>query len=323
MSNGPVLVDTNEPGGATDVLADVLDAARFSSVLYRRLELGAPWGLRVPRLDHVNFYVVARGGGWLEAEGAAPVALSAGDAALLPHGGAHVLRDAPGTRPRDLFDEANQRAPSDTGPWRLGGAGPTSSIVAGCFELASGSGNIFFESLPPILHLQAGDAHGAPTLAATVQLILAESQAPGPASAVVLRRLADVLLVQALRSQAQRGDCGQRGVRGLADPTIGRSLGLMHGRLSEPWTVESLASAVGMSRSAYAARFSDLVGEPPLQYLARWRMTRAAALLRDREQTPTTVASLVGYQSAPAFNKAFKRWQGVGPGAFRRNARAA
>lgn len=304
-----------------DVLTDVLDTARFSSVLYRRLELRAPWGLRVPKLGHVNFYVVSRGGGWLEVEGAAPLALSAGDAALLPHGAAHVLRDAPGTRPRDLFDESN-RAP-EAEPWQIGGKGPSCSIVAGCFELADRAGNVFFESLPSVLHLAAGDAQSPPSLAATVQLILAESQTSGPGSAVVLRRLADVLFVQALRTLAARGDCGRPGLRALADPSIGQSLRLMHGRLAEPWTVESLAAAVGMSRSAFAAHFTQMVGEPPLQYLARWRMTRAALLLRERDQTPASVAGLVGYQSGPAFNKAFKRWQGLGPGAYRRSARAA
>jgi AraC-like DNA-binding protein len=307
---------------SADVLADVLDAARFSSVIYRRLELGAPWGLRIPARGHVSFYVVSRGGGWLEVAGAAPIALSAGDAALLPHGSAHVLRDAPGTKTRAALDTDRREASGDGGPWKIGGAGPSTSMVAGCFELASGARNVFFDSLPAVLHLPASDAGAAPWLSATVQLIVAESHAPGPASGVVLRRLADVLFVQALRALAKRDDCGRQGLRALTDPAIGQSLRLMHARAAEPWTVQTLAAAVGLSRSGFAARFTGLVGEPPLQYLARWRMTQAATLLLEREQTPGTVAPLVGYRSGPAFNKAFKRWQGSAPGAFRRAARA-
>jgi AraC-like DNA-binding protein len=133
-------------------------------------------------------------------------------------------------------------------------------------------------------------------------------------------RLADVLLVQALRSLVNRGDCRTRGVRAFADPAIGKALGLMHARLAEAWTVETLAAAVGQSRSAFAARFTELVGEPPLQYLARWRMTKAGQLLRESAESLAQIAARVGYQSGPAFHRAFKRWQGVGPGAYRRGS---
>ncbi|HZI07205.1 MAG TPA: AraC family transcriptional regulator, partial [Archangium sp.] len=151
-----------------------------------------------------------------------------------------------------------------------------------------------------------------------VQLMTAESASPGPGSAIVLGRLADVLLVHALRTRVTTTGPEGAGLRALADPQIGAALGLMHGRLAEPWTVESLAAAVGQSRSGFAARFHALVGEPPLQYLAGWRMTKAAQWLRETDDSLPEIAERVGYVSAVAFSKAFKRWHGLGPGAYRR-----
>ena len=152
-------------------------------------------------------------------------------------------------------------------------------------------------------------------------LILSESASPGAGSSIVLARLADLLFVHALRlwiSTAGQSACG---LRAVADPAIGAALRLMHARPAEAWTVEQLASAVAMSRSAFAARFTELVGEPPLQYLARWRMTIAAQRLRDDNAGIADVAEAVGYANPVAFSKAFARLQGVGPGAFRRAQR--
>ncbi len=138
-----------------------------------------------------------------------------------------------------------------------------------------------------------------------------------------MSRLADILLVQAIRAYIARTDCKEHGLRALADPYIGKALGLIHEQPAEPWTVEGLAAAVAMSRSGFAARFTALVGEPPLEYLARWRMTKAAQFLRESNLSMIEVAGHVGYQSEASFNRAFKRWEGVAPGAYRRHRRAS
>ncbi|HKH90179.1 MAG TPA: AraC family transcriptional regulator, partial [Gemmatimonadaceae bacterium] len=161
----------------------------------------------------------------------------------------------------------------------------------------------------------------SPQLAAAVQLILAESVAPGPGSSLVSARLAEILLVHALRAQAATKEEHASGLCALADPMIGASLRLMHAQPAEQWTVERLAREVGMSRSAFAARFTQLVGEAPLQYLTRWRMTQAAEMLREREDSVPAIAERVGYGNATAFTKAFSRIEGVGPGAYRRRWR--
>ena len=135
---------------------------------------------------------------------------------------------------------------------------------------------------------------------------------------MVVSRLVDVLFVQALRTFIMNGSCKESGLRALGDPRIGKALQLVHERPAEPWTVEGLARAIGLSRSAFAARFSELVGEPPLEYVSRWRMTKAAELLRESDLSVLEVAERAGYGSEAAFGRAFKRHEGTAPARYRR-----
>ncbi|MFZ5477328.1 MAG: AraC family transcriptional regulator [Myxococcota bacterium] len=301
-----------------DVLADVLDTMRVSSLLYRRLELGAPWGLRVPVIDLANFYVVARGSAILEIDGEAPVSLSAGDLVMFSRGVSHVLRDGPRSDVVPLDEGACWPNGSSSG--RFGGAGPVTVLAGGCFVF-DGHGSTLLDRLSPIIILQAHDPAAGPTLAATVQLFLAESAAPRPGTELVMSRLADVLLVQVLRANAARSSCPEEGLRGLADPHVGRALALIHARPGEGWTVDRLSAAVGMSRSGFAARFTSLVGASPLEYVTRWRMRKAARLLEDTDLGLKEIGARLGYSSIPAFSKAFKREEGATPFQHRAVAR--
>jgi len=313
-----------------DVVGEILDAAHLATAVFGRLELGAPYQLRIPARAYLSFYVVARGGGWIETARPAGVEsehgeprlhpLSAGDAILLPHGTAHTLKDAERAMARgDDLDYLACRRPWFGESARFGGDGPVTTLVTGHFTSSgSASRNPLLGTLPLVIHLPADAIAASPQLSGVVPLILSESARPGPGANVVLARLADLLLIHALRywiAAAGTDDCG---LHAVADPTIGAALRLIHARAAEPWTVESLASAVAMSRSAFAARFAKLVGEPPLQYLTRWRMTTAARLLGSGAMSIPAVAEQVGYSSPIAFPKAFTRFTGVGPGAYRR-----
>ncbi|HEY4241285.1 MAG TPA: AraC family transcriptional regulator [Kofleriaceae bacterium] len=324
-----------------DVLADVLGAALVRNVIYRRIEASAPWGLALPKRTDAIFYIVARGGFVLELErqrsgtpgprsvaegrrGGAiekPKELSAGDVVLLPHGTAHTIRDSKTSPVDNICTGQCSRAANLTR--RIGGDGARSSIVCGFFERGPGRTPALLEELPRTIIVDATESQQHPAIAATVQLIIAESAAPGPASVLVLQRLADVLLVQTLRALTSREPCKYKGLPALSDPPISDALQLLHQAVWRPWTVELLAKRVGLSRSAFAARFHELVGEPPLQYLARWRMSRAAELLRTTDDGVAAIAARVGYESLPSFTKAFKRWQGASPAAFRITSRAA
>ena len=311
-----------------DVMGEILEAVHLRTAIFGKLDLGAPWRLRLPEREYLSFYVVARGSAWLDlrgvrsrsAHGLKEIPLSTGDAVILPNGSPHELRDVDRSDgPAQSFDyDACPRQPH---AGRLGGEGPVTSIIIGHFTLGSAPRNALLASLPEAIHLPAGAVSASPQLAGLVPLILSESASPGAGNSIVLARLADLLFVHALRlwiSTAGQSACG---LRAVADPAIGAALRLMHARPAEPWTVARLASSVAMSRSAFAARFSELVGEPPLQYLARWRMTIAAQRLREDDAVIADVAEAVGYANPVAFSKAFARIQGVGPGTFRREER--
>lgn len=321
VANRLVTLELEDPRG--DVLADVLGVALLRNVLYKRLEARAPWGIRVGLRERAVFYLIARGSGRLEVDGEPPLELSVGEAAFIPHGTRHVLRDAPTTTPIEAHDGRRCLEP---GPRTFGGSGAPTSIITGFFDLGGGKPPSLLADLPAVVSLRPTDPTTTPWVAATLQLVVAEAANPGPASALVLQRLSDVLFVQALRSLATQGSapgqrCRHRGLAALADEPLRSALSLMHQSPAAPWTVASLAAKVGLSRSAFAARFSEVVGEPPLEYLARWRMTRAAELLRDTDEALDVIAERVGYDSVPSFSRAFVRHRGARPGAYRRAAR--
>ena len=303
----------------TDILGDLLSSLRLTTIVYGRLELGAPWGLSFPSLpDSASLIVIARGSAQLEVERSErPIVVSAGDVALLPNGDAHVLRDGKGS-PLHVLSAGQCQRTTATNPIRLGGQGARTTLVAGAFRYGSGRKIPLFEALPSVIHISASDARVSPWLSSTVQLLIAESAARSAGGTVVGSRLVDVLFVQALRTFIMSGNCKDCGLRALGDPHIGKALQLVHERPAEPWTVEGLARAVGMSRSAFAARFTELVGEPPLEHVSRWRMTKAAELLRESNLSMLDVAERAGYGSEAAFNRAFKRHEGTAPARYRR-----
>jgi AraC-like DNA-binding protein len=313
-----------------DVVGEILQAVHLRTAIFGQIDLGAPWGLQIPARDYLSFYVVARGSAWLTVatspagakQPAVEIALSAGDAVILPHGSAHEVRDVDRSdvRPMTFDYDACPRQPHAA---RGGGDGPVTTLIVGHFTLGTTPRNVLLASLPLAIHLPANAMSTSPQLAGLVPLILSESASPGAGGSIVLARLADLLLVHSLRYWISTKGQSACGLRAVGDPAIGSALRLMHARPAESWTVEKLAAEVAMSRSSFAARFTELVGEPPLQYLARWRMTIAAQRLREDDGAIATVAEAVGYANPVAFSKAFTRVQGVGPGTFRRTARAA
>src|SRR4051794_27062216 len=313
-----------------DIVSDILHALHLETRIFGRIDLGAPWAIRIPPGGDLFFYVVARGGAWLELEGAgdegsAPIALSAGDVVLLRHRAGHVLRDE-GRTAREVHTVTRGDCPVPTTPTpvRLGGDGPVTTLVTGAFSFAAALPNVLLESLPAVLHAPAGDPRTTAQLTTAAQLILAESAAPGPGSGMLSARLAEILLIHALRARVaarKTGDEHRPGLCARAAPAVGAALKLLHARPAEEWTVERLAGEVAMSRSAFAAKFTELVGVPPLQYLTQWRMTEAARRLRESEESVAQVADQVGYANAAAFMKAFTRVHGVGPGTYRRRHR--
>jgi AraC-like DNA-binding protein len=305
-----------------DVLTEALRDVRLRSQIYGRLELKAPWGLRVESPKVTAFYALSRGGCVLEACGRR-LTLAAGDVVFLRAGFAHTLRDRPGSRavsPAELYAQRGGRC---GGIVHYGGGGAPTTIVSGGLHFTDTRLSPLVASLPELIHVQGDGGAAARWLESTLQFVSSEMDAELPGYELVASRLADVLFVQALRTHVAGVTCGQANwLKALWDPALGLAFQQMHGRPAHPWTVEALARAAGMSRSAFAVRFKEALGVAPLTYLTRWRMHRAAELLAEGGEGTAAVANAVGYDTASAFVKAFRRHTGETPGAYRRRARS-
>lgn len=305
-----------------DVLTDVLQTVRVNAACYGRVELKAPWGVLVPSGEHALFHVVIEGSCWLEVAGEEPMLLSAGDVVAVPQGSEHVLRDDPTTVPRPLQEMFDCREPLSGQLLHAVPNEARSVLVSGCLRFEDRHNNPLLSVLPRVVLVQGEHGRAVRWLETTLQFIACEAASDRPGAATVMNRLADILFIQLVRAYLAGSSESERGwLRALSEPQVGTALGLIHQNPEQSWTVAVLASKVGMSRSAFASRFTQLVGEPPLHYVTRWRMQKAAGMLRAGHATLAEIAERVGYESEAAFSKAFKRWAGAAPGAYRRAAR--
>jgi AraC-like DNA-binding protein len=315
-------MDLFDPSPPPDPLGGALHHVRMSGAFYCRTELTAPWGLTLPALpEYMWFHIVISGSLDLEA-GGEPVTLRAGDLAVVTHGEGHVLRSEPGaTAP--LIPELDREEVSDRYEiLRHGGGGEATLLLCGAVRFDDPAARHFVAALPDLIRIEAPRAPQLERLQGTLALIAAEAMHPRPGGEAVITRLADVLVIQAIRAWLETDPGARTGWLGaLRDPRIGRALALIHADPAHPWTVATLAREVAMSRSAFAARFTELVGEPAMQYVTRFRMQVAMNALRDDGATVGQLASRLGYRSQAAFARAFKREVGVPPGAIKRRPR--
>jgi AraC-like DNA-binding protein len=305
-----------------DVLTEVLRDARARTAIYGRLELTAPWGIRVERHRHLAFYAIARGGAVIEVLGKR-IRLAAGDLVFLRDGLTHAVKDHPRSRAADVARVYAERHGRCGGTVQYGGGGAPSTLIAGGLIFESTALDPLVAHLPAVIHV-AGDAGGVVRwLESTLHLMAFEMRAEEPGYELVASRLADVLFVRALRSHVKDNPCEAGWIRAIGDPQLGAAFQRMHAQPAEPWTVASLARSSSMSRAAFAARFKQMVGVAPLAYLTRWRMCRAMTLLAGSPAVSTiaAIAAEVGYATESAFTKVFKRHVGQTPGAYRRRAR--
>ncbi len=307
-----------------DPLGEALHFLRMSGTFYCRSELTAPWALALPAATAcLSFHVVTSGRCWLEVEGADRQRLEAGDLALVPHGEGHRLASEPGT-PAPRLDELRHEKVSDRyAILRHGGGGEATNLVCGAVRFDHPAAHHLMMLLPRLIHVGASSSPQTDWMQSTLRLMAAEASELRPGGETVITRLADILVIQAIRSWIQRDPAAQTGWLGaLQDRQIGRAISLIHRDPARAWSVASLAAELGMSRSAFAARFTALVGEPAMHYVARWRMHVALTWLKEDSANLGELASRLGYQSEAAFSRAFKRFIGVSPGAVRRTGEA-
>jgi AraC-like DNA-binding protein len=322
----------------SDVLSDVLRTVRLSGALFFPMKTSSPWvdevphagtfaSIVLPGAQHVvSYHIIRKGRCWAALRGQPAVRLEAGDVLVVPHGDPYVMSSAPGLRsdvpPQAVLEFFSQMA-SASAPLEVieGGGGPERAhVVCGFLGCDIHPFNPVLEALPRALYLRRRKASRAgDRLSHLVELALAEARAPRAGSRCVLLHLSELLFVEVVRRYLDSLSGSPTGwLAGLLDPVAGRALALLHNRPADPWSLERLAREVGVSRSLLALRFSELIGQPPMRYLTRWRIQLACRRLSDDVAKVSAVALNVGYRSEAAFSRAFKAVVGTSPAGWRR-----
>ena len=304
-----------------DTLSLLLDDLRLQG-FFVYLQLTAPWALDVRAPQAAHFHIVTEGSAWLIRPHQPPMLLESGDMVLLPGGTQHALQDRPTTSasPVDVVPELVQRSQEGGGePLRVGGgSGSVTRTVSGLFRFDADMAAPLLAALPEVIHIRGQDAQVAPWLQHGLDFLAIETAERRPAHQAIINRLLDILLIEAVREHIEAVPEGSHTWLGaLRDKALSAVLNEMHTRPAHDWTVQELAGIAFLSRSAFAERFSQTIGMPPLAYLTRHRMRLAARHLGSSGYAVARVAELVGYGSEAAFSQAFKREYGVPPSVWR------
>lgn len=307
-----------------DPLGEALHFLRLEGVVYAHSTLTAPWGIALPAMERcVMFHIVTQGSCWMRARDGEMIELRPGAFSLVPHGEGHELLSGKSAKTTPFFDLPVEHVSERYEVLRFGGGGEETRLICGavCFDHPAAQDLI--RQLPRVIHVDSWSAPEAEWVQSTLRLMGFEAGRKRPGGETVVTRLADVLVVQGIRSWLARGEGLETGwLAGLRDERIGRVLLAMHREPGRAWTVEALARLASMSRSALAARFHAVVGETPLGHLTRWRMQNAAHDLRTGDEAVIEIARRYGYGSEAAFSRAFKRAMGSTPGEARRTGMA-
>ena len=322
-----------------DSLSDVLKSVHLEGAVYLNAEFTAPWCIRgkygvenlrnwLSGADHLMFFhfLVAGACKVRLAEGTDVLDVAAGDFVLFPRDDRHLmgsdLRLAP-VETAELLRADGILTDPDFIRLRHGGGGAVTRFVCGYLACSRSVVRPLIEALPRVLRIPIGDGSASALVRDLLRVGVQESSESRPGAGSILTKLSELLFVEALRRYVEALPPEVTGwLAGVRDPQVGRALALVHAEPGRAWTVDDLARSVALSRSALAERFTALVGEPPMQYLMRWRLALAARMLRSGPEAIGRVAERSGYESEAAFSRAFKREFGVPPATWRRNKRA-
>jgi len=301
-----------------DVLTDVLTTLELKGWLSSRRELIPPWRYDFAASQDSMFHVLSFDGAYLHVEGEAePIRVEDGDVVLFPTGHPHSLYDDP-TSPLTRLVHLDYNPQRGHHVVYGEGEGPKPLLLCGAFHFEYPNDFPLLHRLPKLIHIPGAQERIEQGFADIVRLIARESASEQPGAEVMLRRLTELLFIQVIRLWIdQQAEASVVWVGALRDQPISAALGLIHQSPERRWKVKDLAEAAALSRSAFSARFTELVGEPPMAYLTRWRMLRAQRLLKN-EVSMETIAELLGYESEAAFRKAFKREIGIPPARYRK-----
>ncbi len=312
-----------------DALSDVLRSVRLKGGVFLDACFTAPWAVhsRVIADDcrpilakpaqMIAYHFVTEGRLLASVDGEPAVEVKAGEVVLLPRNEPHVLASDRGVSPVDGRQLVQPARGGGLARVSYGGGGAPVRMVCG-FLASEDARNPLIESLPRLLLVDVREIASRDMIESALRFAVGELVEGRLASSGVLSRLSELLLVEAVRRYADGADGSASGwLKGLRDPAVGRALAMIHESIAAPWTAESLAKAVALSRSAFVERFTSLVGLPPIRYLTHWRMEMAKTQLRETSRSVAQVAYAVGYESEEAFSRAFKREVGLSPTPWR------
>ncbi|MBS0387886.1 MAG: AraC family transcriptional regulator [Proteobacteria bacterium] len=325
-----------------DAISDVLRVVRLGGAVYLNGEFTAPWSI-IGRADQqlcagflprsqrvVSYHLITEGSCWarLADDAGSAVRVNAGELLVVPHGEHHIMASSLDLEPvpsAPMLASELENSPGEVLKVSYGGGGAATRLVCGFLACDETLTNPLLASLPRLFTVDMrNDPHSA-WLENSLRFAAEQAAEIRPGSSCVLAKLSELLFVEAVRRCIDALADDRRGwLAGVRDRFVGRALALMHAQPARDWTVDELARRVGLSRSALAQRFSDLLGQPPMQYLARWRLQVAAHELAAGNEVLATIAARVGYDSEAAFNRAFKREYGMPPAGWRkRHGRSA
>ncbi len=320
-----------------DAVSDVLRAVRLGGAVYLNGEFTAPWCVMaqadaalceayLPRSERVvSFHLIVEGNcsAQLTDDPASALHLNAGELLVVPQGATHIMGSALNLPPAEtapLLASQLETAPGQVMKLSYGGGGASTRVVCGFLACDDTLSNPLLSSLPHIFKVDMRNDPRSAWLESSLQFAAAEAAEWRAGSAIVLARLSELLFVEAVRRCIDALPADRKGwLAGVGDRFVGRALAMLHAQPGHSWTVDELARKVGLSRSALAQRFSDLLEQPPMQYLAHWRLQIAAQEILIGGKPLAAIAEQVGYDSEAAFNRAFKREFGMPPAGWRRS----
>jgi AraC-like DNA-binding protein len=323
---------------STDTLSDVLRAARLTGAVFIDVNVTAPWATFAPKSHHliplimpdaqhlISYHLVTEGECYAVQKDHEPIKLQAGDLIVFPHGDHHTIATEPSLRAPASFDMKDVDLSSQR-PWKIVGGGSGSErvkLVCGFLGCDVRPFNPLLAALPARIHCRGDDSDSDARLSQFYRMAVAESNGQRIGGESILAKLSELLFIELVRMYLESLPKEQTGwLAGLRDRHVGHALSLMHAQPARDWTLETLSGEVGLSRSALADRFTEFVGVPPMQYLAKWRMQIAAGLLTQGQSNIAKIAVDVGYESEAAFSRAFKKVVGMPPAAWRKSRQSS
>jgi AraC-like DNA-binding protein len=319
-----------------DVLSTVLKTVKLEGAVFYNAEFSEPWSFRAPPSSNVApylapeprhviiYHLLTHGRAYASIEDGPRLSLSAGDIVVFPHGDPHIMGHGRDVEPRDngrflqeIFSQRLKLA-------RMGGGGEVTRFVCGYLVCDPQLSKTFLGGLPPIFKVTIGNDSSGQWLEDSIRYSVEQALASQTGSEIVVAKLSEALFVETLRRYMELLPPGQTGwLAGARDASVGSALALLHREPGNAWTIAELARQVGVSRSVLAERFRHFLGVPPMAYLAQWRLQLGAQLLTSTSHSVVQIAVEVGYESEPAFNRAFKRKFGSPPARFRLNSKVA